>query len=793
MRPKKSSQRIHICMAVKSNRDKINPMTRWIEPENVMVPPDLERAVGGDPIVAELLVRRGIQKAGEAHAFLDPDNYLPTSASALPDLNRGVDVLEEAIQAGKSICVWGDFDVDGQTATTVLVSTLQDLGGKVSFHIPVRARESHGVNLRVLEDLIAGGIDVLLTCDTGIAAHDAVDYAQKNGVKVVITDHHDLPPSLPAAEAVINPKRLPAGHALSTLPGVGVAYKLAEALFQRAGRAEAVEASLDLVALGIVADLAIQRGDARYLLQRGLAALRRTNRIGLLEMMQLAGLNPSWLTEEHIGFVLGPRLNALGRLDDANLAVEFLSTSDLTRARILAQQLEGLNAQRKLLTDQVFSGAQAQLARDPTLLDHAALVLAHPSWPAGVIGIVASRLVEAYHKPTILITSPPGEPARGSARSIEGVDISAAIAAQATLLQGYGGHPMAAGLSLDPEQIAPFRTALSKSVAELLGDEQLEPTLRIDGYLPLEELSLDLVQDLERLAPFGPGNPPLTFASRDLTIKSAGALGRSGEHRQVIVEDQSEFLQKVVWWRSEGLPLPAGQFDLAYSVRISTYQGQRELQITWTEAREQETPDLDLPSERRALEVVDHRGETHPLPVLQALSAKGPLQVWSEAEARDKLQGQHRGELEAGVALAIWTIPPGPQELQNIMDKVSPFTLYLFAIDPGMDHPEPFLKRLAGLVKHATREKVGDTSLEALAAATAQRVRTVELGLAWLEASGKIVISTQEGETITLSPGTGRASTDQKIIWEELQDLLAETVAFRDFYRSADANRIVTD
>ncbi len=540
--------------------------------------------------MAELLARRGMQAAAAAHPFLDPNQYLPTSASALPDLNRGADLLERAISAGKTICVWGDFDVDGQTATTLLVSTLKDLGAEVSFHIPVRAHESHGVNLAVLEELITGGIDVLLTCDTGISAHKEVDYAHKFGVEVVVTDHHDLPPTLPAAEAVINPKRLPAGHPLGTLPGVGVAYKLAEALYERVHKKGGADAFLDLVALGVVADLAIQRADTRYLLQRGLAALRETHRIGLQEMMVLAELNPAWLTEEHIGFVLGPRLNALGRLDNANLAIEFLSTTDRTRARILAQQLEGLNAQRKLLTDQVFAGAQAQIERDPTLLDHAALVLAHPSWPGGVIGIVASRLVEIYHKPVVLITAPPGEAARGSARSVEGVDISAAIAAQDSLLLGYGGHPMAAGLSLEPEQIDAFRLALSKTISAMTEDRELEPTLIIDGYLPLQDLTLDLVQDLERLAPFGPGNPPLTFASRDLLIKSVGALGRSGKHRQVIVEGPGEVLQKVVWWRSESLPVPAGRFDLAYTVRLSTYQGQRELQITWVEARLQETP-----------------------------------------------------------------------------------------------------------------------------------------------------------------------------------------------------------
>jgi single-stranded-DNA-specific exonuclease len=309
----------------------------------------------------------------------------------------------------------------------------------------VRARESHGINLPVLEQLINQGVELLLTCDTGISAHEALDYAQSRAVPVLVTDHHDLPPSLPNALALVNPKRLPEDHPLATLPGVGVAYKLAEELYRRAGRPEASAALLDLVALGIVADLALLSGETRYLLQCGLQALRQTRRLGLQAMLELAEIAPQNLAEEHISFVLGPRLNALGRLADANRAIELLTTQDMGRARILALELEGLNAERKLLTDQVFQAAQAQIEADRSLLDEAALVLAHPAWPGGVVGIVASRLVEYYHRPVVLLSAPPGQLARGSARSVEGINITAAIAANQRLLNGFGGHPMAAG------------------------------------------------------------------------------------------------------------------------------------------------------------------------------------------------------------------------------------------------------------------------------------------------------------------------------------------------------------
>ena len=295
---------------------------------------------------------------------------------------------------------------------------------------------------------------------------------------MVITDHHELPERLPDAVAVVDPRRLPEDHPLHHLPGVGVAYKLAEALYAQAGRSEDAEPLLDLVALGIVADVATQVGDTRYLLQRGLEVLRRTERLGLRELMATAGLDPAGLSEEHIGFILGPRLNAVGRLADARAGVELLTTTDLSRARILANHLETLNAKRRLQTSQVYEAAVSQIQRDPMLLQDAALVLSHPTWPAGIIGIVASRLVEEYGRPVVLLSTPPDGTARGSARSVDGCNITEAIASQSELLTSYGGHPMAAGLALAPENIPAFRRGLARAVAAMIGDTPRTPTHR---------------------------------------------------------------------------------------------------------------------------------------------------------------------------------------------------------------------------------------------------------------------------------------------------------------------------
>lgn len=776
-------------------------MKEWLEPQDVDVPQELQTAIGGHPLVTKTLARRGFTELEAARAFLNPDCYRPAPPSDLPNMAAAADRLEKAIRQKEPICVWGDFDVDGQTATTLLVSTLRDLGAAVTYHIPVRQTESHGLNLPVLKRLIAEGVCLVLTCDTGVTEHEAIAYAQAQGVDVVITDHHDLPSALPEAHTIVNPKMLADTHPLRELPGVGCAYKLAEELYSRVppsfppnlGGDERGGAAqhLDLVALGIVADVAVQIGDTRYLLQRGLKALRHTERLGLRVMMETAELDPARLSEEHIGFVLAPRLNALGRLADANVAVELLTTHDLGRARILATELEGLNARRKLLCNQVFQAAQAQIERDPSLLEQSALVLSHPSWPAGVIGIVASRLAERYHRPTILIATPPGELGHGSARSIEGCNVTAAIAAQREMLINFGGHPMAAGLTIDPERVPEFRRALSRTVSEMLPiGEGLRPSLQIDGYLSLGDLSLDLVENLERLAPFGPGNLPLTLVSRELSLTSHSTVGRTGEHLQLIVEDEEGTAQRVIWWQGAGYPLPQGRFDLAYIVRASNYRGQRDVQVEWVDARQIEGPVLSV-VEGPAVEIVDHRREPNPRNVLKYLRGRGDVQVWGEAEARSEVSGQDRYELKPSKGLIIWTTPPGPTELRTVLEKVSPATVYLFGIDPGLDHPETFLKRLAGLTRYALSSNQGRANIKTLAAATAQRKTTVRQGIAWLVARGHLVMLGEDGDEIRLAEVNYTVSADLPQIAAQLRALLEETAAYRTYFARADKETLV--
>ncbi len=620
----------------------------------------------------------------------------------------------DAITKGEQICVWGDFDVDGQTATALLVSALEDLGADVGYYVPVREDEGHGVNLRGLERVIDGGARVILTCDTGVTAHEAVAYARGRGVEMVITDHHELPERLPDAVAVVDPRRLPDDHPLHHLPGVGVAYKLAEALYEQAGRSEDAEALLDLVALGIVADVATQVGDTRYLLQRGLEVLRRTERLGLRELMKTAGLDPAALSEEHIGFILGPRLNAAGRLADARAGVELLTTTDLSRARILANHLETLNAQRRLQTSQVYEAAVLQIKRDPILLQDAALVLSHPTWPAGIIGIVASRLVEEYGRPVVLLSTPPGETARGSARSVDGCNITEAIASQSELLMSYGGHPMAAGLAIAPENIPAFRRGLARAVAAMIGPAPRAPALPIDGYVSLGDVTLELAAEVGRLAPFGAGNPPLVLAVRDVTATRDRIVGRNDEHRIIEVSDASGATLRVLWWNGGAETTPTGPFDLAFVLRASNYLGAPQIEATWMGYRQDEA--VAAATRQTAYDVRDHRNDPDRDARLRELIAGGQAAIWREADATGKLTGADRYHLEPAAELVIWTTPPGVKELRAALERVRPEQVHLFAVDPDAGNANAFARRLMGLVKYALTHKSGKTSIPELAA-----------------------------------------------------------------------------
>ncbi len=758
-------------------------MTQWQLLPQPNISADLFE-FSSDPLLAQLLAQRGLTSVQQARAFLDPAAYQPAPPGVLPDLEQAVARLNQAIEQQELICVWGDFDVDGQTSTTLLVSTLQSLGARVQYYIPNRLTESHGIKISALERQLAEGVQLLLTCDTGIDAHPAVATAQAAGVDVVITDHHDLPDKLPPAKAVVNPKRLPPDHPLRELPGVGVAYKLAQALFEARNRSAESETLLDLVALGIVADVAYQRGDTRYLLQKGLVGLQNTSRLGLQALLESARLKTNRLTEEHIGFWLAPRLNALGRLGDANLAVELLTTIDLSRARIIALQLEALNDRRKMLVDRVVVQALSQIEDTPSLADYNALVLAAADWHPGVIGIAASRLVDQYGKPAILIALRPDGWGHGSARSVANCDIHRALKTQRQLLHTFGGHPLAAGLSLAPENIPAFRQGLS---AALVGCPlAAEKTITIDAEVELSRISADLLATIQRLAPFGAGNPPVQLGSRGLRLVDEAIFGKSGQHKRLVVQDEAGYEQEVIWWGGASEPSPQGRFDLAFTLGPDEYQGGVSLRLTWLAAREWEpTPVVTAP------EFIDWRRQENPKSKIHTVLAElrqGNLKsttVWAEGITILGLATQLRHQLQPTESLVIWTAPPGQDIFKQAMQTVRPRQVYLVGETSPLDTLPAFIRQMMGLVKYALANKAGEVELPALAAALGHRVTTTRLGLDWLAAQGKVTIYAEEDDLLILRVDRQQPSAELSTVESMLTAALDETAAYRRFFREA--------
>ncbi|MCC7119843.1 MAG: single-stranded-DNA-specific exonuclease RecJ, partial [Anaerolineales bacterium] len=713
-----------------------------------------------------------------------------TPSAQFPNIESAVEIIRAAIQRGDKICVWGDFDVDGQTSTAVLVQTLQALNANVVYYVPIRGKESHGVHIESLIPIIDNGAKLIVTCDTGITAHEAIDFANAHGVDVVITDHHDLGETLPNAKAIINPKTLPDDHPLKTLAGVGVAYKLAEALFSTADSrtadfsrlntpTEVGSTLLDLVALGLIADVALLKDETRALAKKGIKQLQKTNRIGLKVIAELSNTNLDIATEETIGFTFAPRLNALGRLSDANPAVELLITDNPARARVLAAQIEGLNAQRRLLTSQVYQSAEAQLKENPKLLDEPAIVLSHPNWPGGVVGIVANKLVERYHKPAILLNESDDGIMRGSARSIEGLHITEAIATQKNILLSFGGHPMAAGLSFKKDDLINFRRGLGKAIEKQLGAMVYEePTLHIDFWLGLDELNLNLADSLELLAPFGAGNPELTLATKNVILKSKSEIGKTKEHLRLNIEDDQGNTHSVLYWGGAGADLPdnGAKIDIAYSLRASSYRGQRQVNLQFQDFRI---------IEEAVAEKQDTRYKIQDLRLQPATFNFQPSTlIW--AEGNDKAKGNPRYELAQADELAIYTTPPSPAELRQALEIVKPKIVYVFGVLPSEEKPNDFLNRLAGLCKFTLNKKEGKTTIQELACAMASREIAIELGLEWLRANGGLTVSIEDGQ-VTLSNETQEKNPYlQAELFLALRGVLNEISAYRKYFVTAE-------
>ena len=540
-------------------------------------------AAGIAPLVAQILCNRGLTDPVDMLAFLAAESSAGHPL-LLRDMGKAVALLRQALARGELVAVYGDYDADGLTATAVLVETIAALGGRAEPYIPHRTAEGYGLNLPALERLRSRQAGVLLTADCGIGSVEEVAYARAHGLVVIVTDHHEVHGPLPCADAVVNPKRLGNGYHLRDLAGVGVAFKLAEALALSvdAARWPGIETRLlDLVAIGTVADIVPLLGENRALVKRGLRALNGTARPGLLEMAALAGLPIGSLDEGHIGYGIAPRLNAAGRVADAWLAYHLLAETSREEARRLALLLERHNQERQRLTESGLALARQLAERQlPTPL----LLVADEQFSVGVVGLIAAKLAEEYGRPAVVLERG-ADVCRGSARSIEGFDIGRTIAGCADLLRRFGGHERAAGLAVDTDRLESLRERLVALATEEMAGRDLRPGLAIDAELDLAEVDWGLQQSLSQLPPYGLGNAEPVFSSR-ASVRECRAVGRNGAHLRLRLESGAAEMTAVGFGLG-GLAVmkPGEPVEVAYTIAVNEWNGERRLELRLKDVR----------------------------------------------------------------------------------------------------------------------------------------------------------------------------------------------------------------
>ncbi len=540
------------------------------------------RELGVGQAVATVLANRGYAEPAAAGSFLEPALAGLHDPFLLAGMSEAVDRLVTARTRQEQVCVYGDYDVDGVSATALLIDFFRRVGIPCSYHIPHRMDEGYGLSRDGLVMVAKSGARVVVSVDCGITAVEEARWCAENGLDLIITDHHMPGPEIPSAVAVVNPLQPGCGAPFRQLAGVGLAFKLIVALRARL-RAEGAFASggepnlrqyLDLVALGTIADLVPLVGENRIIARYGLQELTSSSRVGITALKEVAGVNGP-VTCGAVGFRLAPRLNAAGRLDDAARGVELLLTDDPIRARELAVELDAGNRERQALEQEILRDALAMVREDPAMKGRRSIVLASPDWHPGVIGIVASRIVELFHRPTVLIALQDGN-GKGSGRSIPAFHLRDALAACTDHLLKFGGHRQAAGLAIDESTLAAFVEHFDEVAAGLLTPDDLMPQLTLEGVLAPAEITTELIRELERLAPFGIGNPEPLFLVRGARVESRREL-RGGHLRLTLRYGGHSF--SAIGFNMAAHPATADMLDLACSPQLNEWNGRTTVQL----------------------------------------------------------------------------------------------------------------------------------------------------------------------------------------------------------------------
>ena len=542
------------------------------------------------PILAKMLINRGVTDVESAQLFLHPqltDLHEPT---LLPDIEPAAERIRQAIEGKERIVVYGDYDVDGITGTSVLLNFFQLFDLHVEYYIPHRVKEGYGMNLESLKQIQEAGADLIVTVDCGIGSVKEAEFCRQAGLDLVITDHHEPGVEIPSALAVVNPKLTGCLYPFRELSGVGVVFKLVWAVGKGLSSGSRVSpqmrrflmSSLGLVAMGTIADVVPLVGENRIVAKFGLQALKHTKNHGVKALMEVARIDKQKLCSRDVSFGFGPRLNAAGRMAHAELGVELLTTDSPERAAEIAQQLDSKNKERQQAQRAIFEAAREQVAREFDLADTMAIVLADESWHPGIIGIVASKIVDEFSRPTVLIAVDE-EAGMGSARSIPGFPLNETLRACRDVLLSHGGHAMAAGLKIAADRILEFRKRFNEEGKRRLSPDDLRPTVEIDAEVHFPFISRELVKEIELLAPYGEANPPPLLAATDVRVAGVpNRMGNNGKHLSFYARQGDTVFRVVAFGRgemAEQLGESNGPISIAFRPKINEWQGQENLEL----------------------------------------------------------------------------------------------------------------------------------------------------------------------------------------------------------------------
>src|SRR5208337_1001189 len=545
----------------------------------------LSRELNVPNIIARLLVLRRVTDPESAQRFLNPALNQLHDPFLLADMKPAVARLRRALEQGEKILIYGDYDVDGSMAVVILLTALRGLGGQVEAFIPHRVSDGYGMRVPAIEEAAAKGFRVVISVDTGIREHEALARARELGLDCIVTDHHLPDGHLPPACAILNPHRSECGYPEKVLAGVGVAFKLVQALLGERLSGRSLQSYLKVVAIGTIADVVPLIGENRVIARFGLEGLRQPSQAGLQALLEVSGLEGREISAGDVGFRIAPRLNAAGRMEDARDVIDLLTCSDPQKAREIAGRLEKLNRERQRVEDGILREIEAIMDRHPDKRERYSLVLAGEGWHRGVIGIVAQRVVERYHRPTLVIAVGDGLGV-GSGRSIRALHLFDALSAMQDLFERFGGHAMAAGFTLPSARIAELEPRFEQHARAVLKPHDLDPVLRVDAEVSGAEIDWPLFEALETLAPFGCGNPTPVLAARDLRLLLGPRILQE-KHLKLRVACGPRSFDAIGWRMAErGATIAPGQsLDMAFTLDENVFQDVRRLQLVVSEIR----------------------------------------------------------------------------------------------------------------------------------------------------------------------------------------------------------------